>query len=298
VKPPDAGIFRDTVRTFDLSDPNHPVLRSVVHLPDGPRKEQNPGHEEPRGIMEVGITNRPKDKGAFAESMCGGVIYYSPDVTAQNPVWREVFDDSTASAKVNPTVTEGSGCDGGGWVAVDPTDHYLYHAVIGRNPGALGPDDTGVPKMVYALDISKLVAAGAGFQCNINTIGQVYAGGSAADCPKLTSVLPINDGTSGGPHWGAPDNFTRNADGTFSESAWSRVAISDYFVARTGVDGDHKVCIADIGRNGALTLDTTFRDEDEGTPCVDFNRTVWPHGADGDAKPHSELFAVADADAR
>ncbi|HVU74782.1 MAG TPA: hypothetical protein VHE83_17600 [Mycobacteriales bacterium] len=299
VKPPDAGIFRDTVRTFDISNENHPVLRSVSHMPDGPRKEQNPGHEEPRGIMEVSVTNQHKHKGAFAESMCGGVIYYTPDITAKHPVWREVFDDTTASAKVIPQVTEGGGCDGGGWVAVDPTDHYLYHTVIGRSAGALGPDDTGSAKMIYALDVSKLVAAGTGFHCDISTISQVYDGGTAADCPKLVSVLPITDGTSGGPHWGAPDNFTRNADGSFSESkTWSRIAISDYFVARTGVDGNHKVCMVDVGKKGKLTLDTTFRDEDEGTPCVDFNRTSWPHGKDGDAKPHSELFVVAGADVR
>ena len=47
-----------------------------------------------------------------------------------------------------------------------------------------------------------------------------------------------------------------------------------------------------------LALDTTFRDEHEGTPCVDFNRTSWPHGDFGNAKPHSELFVVADADLR
>jgi hypothetical protein len=41
-----------------------------------------------------------------------------------------------------------------------------------------------------------------------------------------------------------------------------------------------------------LQLDTSFRDEDEGTPCVDFNRTTWPHGTNGSAKPHSELFVA------
>jgi len=50
-----------------------------------------------------------------------------------------------------------------------------------------------------------------------------------------------------------------------------------------------------ISATGKLSLDTTFRDENEGTPCVTFNRTNWPHGAYGDAKPHSELFVVPDA---
>ena len=35
---------------------------------------------------------------------------------------------------------------------------------------------------------------------------------------------------------------------------------------------------------------------DEGTPCVKFHRTRWPHGDLGNAKPHSSLFVVSDAD--
>jgi hypothetical protein len=48
-------------------------------------------------------------------------------------------------------------------------------------------------------------------------------------------------------------------------------------VARSGINGNH---------------------ENEGTQCVSFNRTHWPHGDFGDAKPHSELFVVADEDLR
>src|SRR3954452_18366538 len=103
VKPQDANIFRDTVRTFSIAkDKNKPVLISVAHMPDGPRKERNPGHEEPRGIMEATVTNLPDHKGAFASSMCGGVIYYTPDITSAKPVWREVFDDTTAAKALNP----------------------------------------------------------------------------------------------------------------------------------------------------------------------------------------------------
>jgi hypothetical protein len=115
-KPQDANIFRDTVRTFSIKDRNRPRLVSVSHMPDGPRVERNPGHEEPRGIMETTVTNLPNHKGAFAESMCGGVIYYTPDITAKQPTWREVFDDTTAAKKLNPDTVEGGGCDGGGWV--------------------------------------------------------------------------------------------------------------------------------------------------------------------------------------
>jgi hypothetical protein len=294
VKPESNLVFRSTVRIFDISKENDPKLLSVSRMPDGPRAERNPGHEEPTGIMETTVTNQHNHKGAFAESMCGGVVYYTPDITAKKPVWREVFDDTTAAKEINPDVTEGAGCDGGGWLQTSPDDHYLYHAVIGRNPGALDAYDSGAPKMVYTLDISKLVAAGDSTTCSVDTIREVYSGGREADCPAVASVVAIPDGTSGGPHWGALDNFTQAKDGSFVETDHpSRLAVSDYFVARTGVNGNHKVCMLDIGPNQKLTIDRSFIDEDEGTPCVDFNRTNWPHGKDGNAKPHSELFAVS-----
>ena len=294
VKPEDNKLFRSTVRIFDISQENDPKLVSVSTMPDGPRHERNPGHEEPTGIMETTVTNLPQDKGAFAESMCGGVIYYTPDITDKKPVWREVFDDTAAAKQINPDVTEGAGCDGGGWLQTSPDDKYLFHAVIGRNPGSLSPDDTGSPKMVYALNIQKLIAAGTNTTCSITNIREVYNGGSEPDCPTVASVLPVSDGTSGGPHWGALDNFTKTADGTYVETTHpGRLAFSDYFVARTGVDGNHKVCIATIGPDEKLTLDRSFIDEDEGTPCVDFDRTNWPHGKYGNAKPHSEMFVVS-----
>lgn len=299
VKPQDANLFRDTVRTFSIKDKNNPRLIAVSHMPDGPRVERNPGHEEPRGIMETTVTNLPGHKGAFASSMCGGVIYYTPDITARKPVWREVFDDTTASRHLQPDVVEGGGCDGGGWVQTSLDDRFLYHAVIGRGPGSLDSYDLGSAKMVYTLDIRKLLAAGRSPRCSIDTIDEVYDGGNEHDCPTLAGALELKDLTSGGPHWGALDNFRLGSDGYFHQiTDVRRIAVSNYFVARTGVDGDHRVCLVDVSRSGKLTLDRTFRDENEGTPCVNFNRTSWPHGDYGNAKPHSELFVVADADLR
>jgi hypothetical protein len=153
--------------------------------------------------------------------------------------------------------------------------------------------------MVYTLDISRLLASGGNPACNIDDIREVYDGGSEADCPTLASTLPVNDVTTGGPHWGALDNFRLGGDGYFHETSQvRRIAVSNYFVARSGVDGNHKVCMVDVDSGGRLSLDTSFRDENEGTPCVTFNRTHWPHGDYGDAKPHSELFVVADNDLR
>jgi len=298
LKPVNPNLFRDTVRIWDISDRNNPKVVSVSAMPDGPRRERNPGHEEPRGIMEGTVTNLPKHKGAFASSMCGGVIYYTPNITKDKPVWREVFDDTAAAKRLNPNLTEGAGCDGGGWVQTSGDDRFLYHAVIGRNPGSLSAADPGSPKMVYALNIQKLLASGNRPKCKIDTIREVYNGGREADCPKVVDAITLQDGTSGGPHWGALDNFRRGYDRSKRQTVWRetaferRIAVSNYFVARSSVDGNHKVCLADVSSKGVLSLDQSFRDEDHGTPCVDFNRTDWPHGATGDAKPHSQLFVV------
>jgi hypothetical protein len=299
VKPPNPYVGRDTVRIWDIADRNVPRVVSVGTLPDGPRVERNPAHEEPQAVMETTVTNLPEHRGAFAETMCGGAIYYTPDLTAADPQWREVFDDSTAARRLDPTGSELGGCDGGGWVQTSLDDRYLYHAVTGRQPGTNGPGDAGSPKMVYTLDIRALLASGGAPSCRIDTPDEVYDGGNEADCPTVASVLEVDDPTSGGPHWGTLDNFTRGGDGYFHETTdVRRISYADYFVARTGLDGDHRVCMVDVGAGAQLTLDTAFRDEQTGTPCVDFDRTVWPHGAAGGAKPHSQLFVVADADLR
>ncbi|HEY6738146.1 MAG TPA: hypothetical protein VI076_04800, partial [Actinopolymorphaceae bacterium] len=173
VRPLSPYITRPTVRIFDISDRNRPELVSVSTMPDGPRVEKNPAHEENMAIMETTVTNLPEHKGAFAEAMCGGAIFYTPDITDPTPKWREVFDDTTAARSIDPQVTEGGGCDGGGWVQTSLDDKYLYHAVIGRREGETGPDDTGSAKMLYTLDIEKLLAAGDDVQCSIDTIAEV-----------------------------------------------------------------------------------------------------------------------------
>ncbi|GAA3241161.1 hypothetical protein GCM10017691_44090 [Pseudonocardia petroleophila] len=298
VKAPDHKLCRPTVRTWDITDRNNPVVRNVTKLPDGPRRETNPAHEENQAIMETTVTNLPENKGAFAESMCGGAIFYAPDITAPEPAWREVFDNTTAALSVDPDVIEGGGCDGGGWVQTSLDDKYLYHAVIGRGPGAQFPEDQGTTKMIYTLDIQALVAAGDSVECTIDTILEVAEGGEEADCPALVDVLEVTDTTSGGPHWGALDNYVANGDGTYSETTdVDRIAYSNYFVARTGIDGNHRVCIADV-EDGVMTVDEDFRDEARGGTCVDFNRLRWPHGETGNAKPHSMIFAVAGGDVR
>ena len=115
--------------------------------------------------------------------------------------------------------------------------------------------------------------------------------------------LPARSSTSldapGGPHWGALDNFELGKDGYYHETTdVKRIAFSNYFVARTGLNGDHRVCLVDVNDDQTLTIDNTFKDENTGATCIDFDRTSWPHGDWGPAKPHSMLFVVADADVK
>jgi hypothetical protein len=42
---------------------------------------------------------------------------------------------------------------------------------------------------------------------------------------------------------------------------------------------------------GKLTLDSTFRDPGSDRPGVSFNRTSWPHGGTGPARPHGAVFS-------
>ncbi len=301
VKQPSPYLRRPTIRTWDISDRNNPRLRAVSYLPDGPRANPaDPLHSESRAAMENTVTNQPGHKGAFAQTMQGGAIFYTPDITAAQPHWREVFDDGTATKAFNPNATEANGGGtNGGWVQVSPDDHYLYHAVIGRPKGTLSADDPGTIGGVYTLDIRRLLSDGDTYTCNIDTVAKAQNGGGA-DCPTLVGAAAINPGTSGqGPHWGSYDNFRLGSDGYYHETDNpDRVAVSDYFVARSGIDGDHKVNMVDLGPDGKLTVDTSFRDEYTGQVGINFNRKSWPHGDFGNAKPHSELFVVADADVK
>ena len=290
VQTPSSYLRRPTVRTYDIADRDHPKLKAVSFLPDGPRAGVVPHQEEPRAAMETTVTNLPGHKGAFAQTMQGGAIYYAPDITATKPQWREVFDLTTSNKQVDPKSNYYGGGSNGGWLQTSPDDRYLYHAVMGRPKSG---DDPGSPAYILALDIQKLLASGDNPACNIDTLDEVTAGGAESDCPAVASTLSA----PGGPHWGALDNLALGGDGKYHETKQpARLAYSNYFVARTGLNGDHRLCIGNIAQDGKISLDESFRDERTGTPCLDFDRASWPHGDYGPAKPHSMLFVTADDD--
>ena len=276
----------------------------VVLLPDGPRQEANEGHEENVGVMETAMTNAEGDqnptgktpegylpsKGGFATTMCGGVLYYTADITAEQPVWREVYDFTHAGQVAKPGLPSTSGCSGGGGVAVTPDNRYVVHTIIGRDPGQAGNfiassnNPAGFPGMVAKVDVSKLIEAGPNATCNIDSGEEVWAGGQEADCPTLAAVHVVEDHSTGGPHFFSYD-YGANGD---------RLAFFNYFVSETGVGGDLRVCMLNTAD---LKPDTGFPkavdSQSPGSGCISFRRLHWPGNRGenaGPGKPHYGLF--------
>jgi hypothetical protein len=369
--------FRPTVRIWNIANPNHPAEVSAAHMPETWRQPANRAHVN-IGIMEgakthaapdgttcgAGITSAncaPGDgsklydgqflwsKGMFSESMCGGGVFWTPDITKDvgnsSKSWFQVWDDGfsqLATGSVNdagggPNGVEGNfedepgGCAGGAWVQTSANNRWLFHSVQGRVPIADNYFDQGSLKMLYVLDISHLVSdAEKGVEnCAMNQVdpntgiteglelaritaqlvpqsdGQLIQNPATevGDCPTLLDVLIVHDPTTGGPHWASLDDHTTSATGYPT-----RLTFDDYFVARTGVDGDHRLFVVNISPTGHLTYDQDFRDETNGSLGVDFNRRDWipNNGVNGDAgyewpdggfyKPHAMVWICPPTD--
>lgn len=85
-----------TIRLFDLAHPEKGPYQ-VIQMPDGNRHEGRASMEEPEGLMAMRTTHGSisGSKGAFVASMCGGSIFYSPDITVPKPEFRLVYDFGT-----------------------------------------------------------------------------------------------------------------------------------------------------------------------------------------------------------
>jgi hypothetical protein len=317
VKTVDKYAFRPTVRIWDTSTPESPKLISVAHMPNGPSQPAQRAHQQ-YGIMEDAKTwpyepnkypGMLKSNGIFAGSMCGGGIFFAPDLTTlkgdSSSQFQEVWNDGLselAAGQDNKFTDEPGGCAGGAWHQVSANNKWLFRSVQGRNPGSDNYFDQGQGKIVYDIDIRPLIKSAQDGQVDcdlargIHTDGydltgeQVFQdlakGKTIADCPRLVSTLVVHDPTSGGPHWAALDNHTLRADGSPT-----RLAFSDYFVARTGIDGDHRLYDVNISKDGKLSYDEDFRDENTGALGVNFNRRNWPGSPDaGFYKPHSMVW--------
>ena len=299
------GAFRPTSRIWDISDPVKPKLISVAHMPKSVKNTPNPAHDN-IGIMEGAKTYAPA-KGFFSGSMCGGGIFFLPDATNVQPdsssQWKQVWDDGMAEIQVQDRDlrssadqgTEPGACAGGAWHQVSQDNRFMFRAVGGRNPGSTNTYDNGTPKMIYVINIEKLVESSKDGQvdCSIDSGREIGQGrGDEADCPTLAGVITVDDNTSGGPHWGALDNFNYTPSG-----APTRMMFCDYFVARTGYDGNHRCYMLNVDpASGALSYDKAFRDEWNGALGIDFNRSDWPGNEGGGFyKPHSMVFVTPEA---
>jgi hypothetical protein len=299
------GAFRPTSRIWDISNPAAPKLVSVAHMPKSFKNTPNPAHDN-IGIME-GAKTHGTAKGMFSGSMCGGGIFFLPDMTNVQPdsssQWKQVWDDGMAEIQVQERDiqsssgqgTEPGACAGGAWHQVSPDNRFMFRAVGGRNPGSTNTYDNGTPKMIYVINIEKLVASAADgdVACSVDSGRELGQGhGDEADCPTLAGVITVDDNTTGGPHWAALDNFNFTPAGSPT-----RMMFCDYFVARTGYDGNHRCYMLNVDPvSGALSYDNAFRDEWTGALGVDFNRADWPGNENGGFyKPHSMVFVTPEA---
>jgi hypothetical protein len=321
VKTIDKYAFRPTTRTWDVSNPGKPVLKSVAHMPKGWRQPAQRAHEN-YGIMENAKTWGQKDapagtlksNGFFSGSMCGGGVFFNPDPSNDrgdsSRNWVQVWDDGlsqllTKGGNPDEFLDEPGGCAGGAWHQVSRNNKWFFRSVQGRNPGSDNYFDSGSTKLVYNLSIEPLIrsAQDGKVDCDltngidtdgngsrdlsaIKAVHKLAEGQRVADCPYFLDGLPVKDPTTGGPHWAALDNHSITPDGYPT-----RLNFSNYFVSRTGVDGDHRYYSVDIDPSGKLAYDKAFRDEKTGAIGVNFNRRDWPGSPDaGFYKPHSMLF--------
>ncbi len=264
-------------------------------------------NNSPEGVMSVALTHLRQHKGVFAATMGGGAIWYAPDATAPQPTFRQIYRVGPGAAAAVFLIT--------------PDDRYLIQPIQGTwspsdppfNPNYPPAYDRDYPgehsRRVLVLDIQKLLAAGNDMQCDkapVETdsngvITKILArNNGAADCPVVTGEMNLDSAenfrTHAGPHFVAFDHETR------------RVAAVNYFVQLTPFNlpgtneaGDDRVCLGRLTNEGELTLDTDFKDELTGAPCIAMDRPrsyEWPrHGNTGAAKPHAVAFInVDDAD--
>ena len=65
--------------------PGRRSLLAVAQVPDRcPRHEDNRSTRSREGLMAMRVTHNHGHKGMFVASMCGGALYYSPDITVMN----------------------------------------------------------------------------------------------------------------------------------------------------------------------------------------------------------------------
>jgi hypothetical protein len=204
-----------TVRFWDvgkLSDGPY----AVAQMPDGPRHEGNQIHEEPEGLMAMRVTHNHGHKGMFVASMCGGAVFYTPDITVMNPQFKLVYDFGA--------------CTGASVFTVTQDDNYIIMPVSGiqRDGDPIHDRDYAGEhnSRMAVLDVRALLSAGNSYKCNAapasawnntgattplgqketlgpsgivyNNSGDLHNGGTfwpnngKSDCPKLVDQVDLS----------------------------------------------------------------------------------------------------------
>lgn len=148
-----------------------------------------------------------------------------------------------------------------GEAAITPDDRWYVTALTGKNQVvSLDVRDPWKPRRVASVNFNRDPGADAD------------DGGAARE---------------GGPH-----ALAMALDGV-------RIAVADYGVdvPTYALDGDRRVYMLRLDRaTGGLRFDTAFRDETTDEVGVDFDRTSWPHGDTGPARPRGLLFVAPPAE--
>ncbi|GAA6616054.1 selenium-binding protein SBP56-related protein [Scytonema sp. NUACC26] len=284
-----------TVRVWELSN-LAAGPQKIIQVPDGPRKEENRIHEEPEGLMSFELLHQPQHRGAFTASMCGGVLYYSPDITDANPTFTEVYDAGP--------------CTGVSIFRITNDDNFLLMPIAGiESPG--DPEynrdySTEHSRRVVVLDLRPLINNRSdSIQCGPPSVNNdpgtgfttefVGRNNGAPDCPievaQINVDSPLNFETHGGPH-----TLQLDKKGTVFAFSNYFVDLNNFGLPGSGSSGDLKVYLANFQlKTGDASLDSNFKDELTGEVGVNFNRPdtySWSgaRGKGGAAKPHAMIF--------
>lgn len=166
--------------------------------------------------------------------MCGGTLYYTPDITVANRVFHEVYDFDLRTGASVFTLT--------------PDDKFLILPIGGiQSPGDPIYDRDYSDEhswRVLVLDLRPLVNAGSSAKWAPPTVingpdgyttSFIGHNNNAPDCPVESGVVNVDTGanfsTHGGPHYTQYDPTTRTVvfsnylvDLTAFWPAWNRIA--------------------------------------------------------------------------
>jgi hypothetical protein len=308
-----------TVRFWDLANPQNGPYQ-VIQMPDGNRHEGRATMEEPEGLMAMRVTHGTNgSKGAFVASMCGGSIFYSPNITVKKPKFRLVYDFGTCTGASVFTLTQDDKFMflplAGIQVKGDPTHDRDYQGEHDRRIAVLdirrllskgnsmrrvrcnkAPAWTmaNVPQFIanwfpdLKSPLGQGLTLGAGYfrynqRGDLNHRGRWWPNNSASDCPKLVDMVDFSgDGEDGifGTADDHPDNETSRGGPHFTTHDRD-----DKYVATSNYFVDlRNFAIRDVGLlNEALGLGQAWCDSDISANTSTTNFSNGP--ANGHAHP-------------